>query len=129
MSSAAPRSTCTNVTVRVIRGSAAQGIEFAALQFSNAGKKACELYGYPMATLRLQGKQIGTPAQPATTATSAMKLAPGGTAESRLVDYVSCQAPLSDSVRVVVPGSTIHTVRPAQLRACVLRVGKLGQPE
>jgi hypothetical protein len=115
--------------VRVIRGSAAQGIEFAALQFTNDGARTCRLYGYPQATLRLHGKAIGRPAQPASTAASQFTLARGATAESRLVDYTNCQASLSDQVRVVVPGSTIHAVRPAQLRACTLRVGKLGQPE
>ncbi len=117
------------MTVRVIRGSAAQGIEFAALQFTNAGTSSCRLNGYPAATLHLKGERIGSPAQPATNAVSSYALAPGDTAESRLTDYTNCQAPLSDSVRVVVPGSSIHATRPAQLRACVLRVSKLGAPE
>ena len=125
----APRSTCTNVTIRVIRGSAARGFEFAALQFTNAGSSTCRLFGYPQAALRLRGKAVGKPAQPAGTAASRFTLKPGQTAESRLTDYTNCQAPLSDEVRVVVPGSSIHTIRPAQLRACVLRVSKLGQPE
>lgn len=129
MISVAPRSTCTKITVRVIRGSAAQGVEFAALQFTNAGTSTCRLFGYPSATLRLRGKAIGSAAQPASNATSKFTLAPGDTAESRLLDYTNCQASLSDSVRVVVPGSAIHTVRPAQLRACTLRVSKLGAPE
>jgi hypothetical protein len=46
-----------------------------------------------------------------------------------LHDYTSCQAPLSDQLKLVVPGSTVTAVRPAQLRGCVLRVTKLGPPE
>jgi eukaryotic-like serine/threonine-protein kinase len=113
----------------VIRGSASPGAEFAALQFTNIGATSCTLYGYPAVTLLLKGSRIGTPSQPATTSTSRMTLRPGDTAESKLNDYTNCQAPLSDSIRVVAPGSTIHAVRPGQLRACILRVSKLGVPD
>jgi uncharacterized protein DUF4232 len=126
---AAPRSTCTAVTVRVIRGSAARGLEFAALQFTNDGTKRCTLAGYPTVNLRLKGKRIGTVSQPATSKSSSRTLAPGDTAESRLNDYTDCQAPLSDQIRVVVPGSSQSAIRPGQLRACTLRVSALGAPE
>jgi hypothetical protein len=122
-------STCTAVTVRVIRGSADHGREFAALQFTNDAGTRCRLEGYPTVTLRKQGKTIGTPSQPATSAASARDLAAGDTAESLLTDYTNCQAPLSDEIQVVVPGSTITAVRPAQLRACTLRVAGLTAEE
>ena len=124
-----PQSTCTSLTVRVIRGGASQGQEFAALQFTNDGSKACVLVGYPSITLLLHGHPIGKPAQPSTPGTSRRSLAAGEVAESKLHDFSNCQAPLSDSVRVGVPGSRITVVRPAQLRACVLRVDRLGPPE
>jgi hypothetical protein len=113
----------------VIRGSASAGQEIAALQFTNAGSKTCVLNGFPTATLLRNGKQIGTPSLPASSATSSRTLAPGDVAESVLHDYTSCQAPLSDQLKLVVPGSTVTAVRPAQLRGCVLRVTKLGPPE
>ncbi len=129
-SSAAPRSTCTSLGVRVIRGSAAAGQEVAALQFANDGTKPCRLVGYPTVTLLLNGKAIGRPSQPSSPAVSQRTLAPGEVAESVLHNYTnSCQAPLSDSVRLVVPGSTMTVVRPAQLRACILRVDQLGAPD
>jgi hypothetical protein len=45
-----------------------------------------------------------------------------------LRDYSTCQAPLSDNARVGVPGESTTVVRPAELRACTLRVGQLGSP-
>jgi uncharacterized protein DUF4232 len=106
------------------------GQEIAALQFTNDGSARCTLAGYPMVTLLRNGAPIGRPSQPSTTATSSRTLAPGETAESLLHDYVgNCQAPLSDSIRVVAPGSSQSLVRPMQLRACVVRVDKLDAPD
>ncbi len=113
----------------MIRGSASLGQEIAALDFVNSGTKTCVLAGYPTAILLLKGKQIGRPAQPASSAPSSRTLEPGGVAESLLHDYTNCQAPLSDNIKVTVPGSTITTVRPAQLRACILRVDRLRAPD
>jgi hypothetical protein len=127
----AERSTCTHVTVRVIPGGAEQGSEFAALQFTNEGTQGCELVGYPGVTLFRNGKQIGKPSEPKTTARSRRQLAPGATAESDLFSYTqNCQAPLSDTVRVVIPGTALATQRPHfVMRACLLRVDALGAPE
>jgi hypothetical protein len=106
------------------------GQEIAALQFTNDGSKPCELFGYPTVTLLRQGRPLGKPSLPATSAVSRRTLAPGGTAESLLRDFVgNCQAPLSDTVRVVAPGSTQSFSRPFVLRACVLRVDRLGAPD
>lgn len=117
------------MTIRVIRGSASLGQEIAALQFTNDGTKSCLLVGYPTVTLLRNGKQLGKVSQPSTTGTSQRTLAPGDVAESLLHDYTKCNAPLSDNLRVVVPGSTISATRPAQLRGCVVRIDKLGPPE
>ena len=46
-----------------------------------------------------------------------------------LHDYSSCNAPLSDNVKVTVPGTSQTAVRPAQLRGCILRVDRLGPPD
>ena len=106
------------------------GQEIAALQFTNEGSTPCDLYGYAAVTLMLNGRPLGRPSQPASTATSHRMLAPGATAESLLHNYVTnCQAPLSDNVRVVAPGSSQTLVRPMQLRACLLRVDPLGAPD
>jgi len=124
------RSTCTKLTIRAIPGGASVGQEIAALQFTNDGSAPCELFGYPTVTLLRAGKPLGRPSQPASTAVSHRTLAPGETAESLLRDYVgNCQAPLSDEVRVVAPGSTKSLARPFVMRACVLRTDRLGAPD
>jgi hypothetical protein len=117
--------------VRVIQGGAINGEQIAGLQFTNDGSAPCLLVGYPTITLLLHGQLIGRPSEPATSAASRRRLEPGAVAESLLHDYTqTCQAPLSDTIRVTVPGSTQTYLRPGlQLRACVLRVDKLGEPE
>lgn len=125
----AARSTCTSIGIRVIRGSAAGGREFAALQFTNTGAATCRLNGYPSVTLLRGGAGIGTPSAPASSRPSTYRLASGETAESTLNDYTNCSAPLSDTIRVVAPGSALTATRPAQLRACSVRVGALGKPQ
>ena len=85
--------------------------------------------GYPTVTLLRGGATVGHPSVPAGGATSRFTLAPGATAESTLKDYSSCQAPLSDEIRVVAPGSSITTTRAGQLRACALKVSALATPE
>ncbi len=112
----------------MIRGSASQGQEFAALQFTNTGPARCVLYGYPSVTLLRAGNAIGRPAQPSGDKASRRELTPGATAESQLHDYTNCSAALSDSLRVSVPGSSQSAVRPAELRACTLRVDALAAP-
>ena len=124
-----PRSTCLNVSVRVIPGGAVEGTEIAGLQFTNEGRKPCRLVGYPHVVLLKGGRRVGTRALPAgPTPGHAVALAPGQTVQSLLRDYSSCQAPLSVSARVSVPGESTKVVRPAQLRACTLRVSQLGPP-
>ncbi len=124
-----PRSTCRSLQIRVIRGSAAPGYEFAALQFVNTGTARCVLNGYPTVTLLRSGTQVGRPSTAAGTGTSRFTLEPGATAESKLRDFSSCEAPLSDQIRVVAPGSSMTITRPGQLRACTLRVSALTTPE
>jgi hypothetical protein len=127
----APQSTCHSLTIRVIRGSGAPGYELAALDFVNTGKASCVLIGVPTVTLLRGGVQVGTVSKPssAAAALSRYRLAPGAVGESRLKDFSTCQAPLSDEIKAVAPGSTISTTRPGQLRACALRVYPLTAPE
>jgi hypothetical protein len=114
----------------VIPGGATEGTEIAGLQFTNDGKHSCVLAGYPRVVLLKNGQVIGTPSQPGGPLPGrAVSVAPGQTVQSTLRDYSTCQAPLSDNARVTVPGETTKAVRPAQLRACTLRVGQLGPPQ
>ncbi len=102
-----------------------QGAEIAALQFTNAGTAACRLGGFPTVVLLRSGSPVGTPSQPTGQQPRTMRLAPGDTVQSMLTDYSSCSAPLSDQVRVTVPGLALTSTRPIQLRACTLRVAPL----
>ena len=123
--SVAPKSTCTDISVRVLPGGASPGQEIAAVQYTNAGTTSCLLVGYPTVTLLLHGQRIGLPSSPSTPdRASSRQLAPGEIAESLVHDYTqTCQAPLSDSIRVTVPGTTQTYLRPGmQLRACRLRI-------
>lgn len=119
------------MTVRVLPGGATFGQQIAGLEFENTGPTTCVLAGYPTVTLLLHGKVIGRPSQPASAAQSLRTLRPGESAESHLHDYTqTCQAPLSDSVQVQVPGRPTTAIRPdMQLRACVLRVDPLRAPD
>jgi Protein of unknown function (DUF4232) len=125
------KTTCKALSVRVLIGGAGFGEQIAAVQYTNEGPSTCVLVGYPTVTLLLHGQQIGRPSQPASAVKSKRTLRPGEVAESLLHDYTqTCQAPLSDSVRVQVPGTRQTVIRPeAQLRACVLRVDRLTAPE
>ncbi|MDT4947617.1 MAG: hypothetical protein QOJ37_212, partial [Pseudonocardiales bacterium] len=114
--------TCTNVSVRVIRGGAERGREIAALQYTNDGSASCDIGGFPTVTLLLHGAAIGARSQPSGRAAKTLTVKPSETVESLLSDYSTCQAPLSDNVRVTVPGKSTAVVRPIQLRACTLRV-------
>lgn len=117
--------------MRVLPGGASFGEQIAGLEFTNDGSTTCLLVGYATVRLLLNGQVIGRPSEPASSATSIRTLRPGQVAQSLLHNYTqTCQAPLSDSVRVRVPGTGQTIVRPGmQLRACVLRVGKLTAPE
>jgi hypothetical protein len=124
------KSTCTKIGIRILPGGATFGEEIAGLQFTNEGTQPCRLVGYPTVTLLRHGRPVGRPSQPTTTANSERTLAPGEVAESLLHNHIrNCQAPLSDTVRVVAPGSTISGSRPMQLRACVVRIDRLGAPD
>lgn len=117
--------------MRVLIGSGAPGYEFAAVQFVNDGTSPCTLVGVPTVTLLRKGSQVGTVSQPSSDRArfARYRLAPGATAESRLKDFSDCNAPLSDAVKVVAPGSDISTTRPGELRACRVVLYPLGAPE
>lgn len=116
----------------MLLGGAAQGQEIIAVQYTNAGTSPCLLVGYPTVTLLRAGQRIGAPSLPSTPGIpSSRRLTPGDVAESLVHDYTqTCQAPLSDTIQVTVPGTSQLYLRPGlQRRACLLRVDKLSAPE
>ncbi len=112
----------------MIPGGAEPGVEIAALQFTNTGPTTCQLGDFPQVLLLFGGRRIGSPSQPNGQAARTITLDPGTTVESLLRDYSSCQAPLSDSARVTIPGETTTVERPIRLRGCTLRVSPLNPP-
>jgi hypothetical protein len=111
--------TMTQLTVRVLRGSAAQQQEFALVTFTNKSSKACTLFGYPGVSLRWNNALLGSPAERDKTKTpKTVTLKPGEQAESQITDFSACQAPLSDTVRVYPPNLTQFADRPLELRGC-----------
>jgi hypothetical protein len=108
--------------IRALRGSGANQQEFAAVFFSNKGTTTCTIYGYPGISLRYQGQPLGQPASRDSTTPTAIKLKPGDVVQADITDNSSCQAPLSDTVRVYPPDSTRFVDLPLQLRGCTLSV-------
>lgn len=126
MAAGRPGDGCTiaQLTVRVLRGSAAQQQQFALVTLANKSAKPCTLFGYPGVSLRRAGALLGTPAERDTTKKPAIvTLRPGEQAESLVTDFSACQAPLSDTMRVYLPNLTQFVDRPVTtLRGCRLVV-------
>jgi hypothetical protein len=104
--------------VGAIRGSAAAGQEFALLTFTNAGAAACTMFGVPGVSLRLRNALVGRPAQRSSATPKTVTLEPGAQAESTVTDFSSCQAPVSDQVRVYAPNERAFVDLSLALRAC-----------
>jgi hypothetical protein len=121
---ALPRDTCLldQLSVRVIPGGAVPGREIAAITFTNTSGVACSMVGFPGVSLRLAGKLVGSPAVRSSTPIKTVHLAPNGQAQAVVSDFSTCQAPLSDTVRIYPPNLTQYVDRPFQLRACRLQV-------
>lgn len=115
-----PANTCTNLTIRVLQGGAIHGQEIAAVTFVNDGAKACTISGYPSVALNRNGSVLVTATPTSGTVAQPVRLAPGGQAESKLTDYSTCNAPLSDTIEVTAPnGATGGKLsRPFALRGC-----------
>lgn len=90
--------------------------------FTNMSSTKCTLRGYPFAQLLRSGRKLGKPAthNPGTVKTITLK--PHASAQDQLTAVTTCQAPISDHVRVRVPGSPTSTDVAMQLRGCSLSV-------
>ncbi|GAB2470376.1 hypothetical protein GCM10027265_19330 [Jatrophihabitans fulvus] len=123
--------TCTNLIVRVIPGGAVRGAEIAGVQYENSSSRSCTITGVPTAQLRRGGRDVGPVSEPTNAPVRPYTLEPGAVGESLLQDFSTCNAPLSDQIRVTVPtrtGNALKTVvRPIQLRACTLRLAPVGR--
>lgn len=118
---------CANKQLKIdaLRGSAAAGIEYALITFTNTGTKSCAVMGFPGVSLRLAGALVGKPAERSIKKPASVTLKPGAQAEAAITDLSSCQAPVSDKVRVYAPDQTAFVDLPLGLRACRIIVDPL----
>jgi hypothetical protein len=106
----------------VIRGSGALQREYASVLFTNTSTKRCTMFGFPGVSLRRAGQLLGQPATREAITPKNLRLAPGGRAQADITDVSTCQAPLSDTVRVYPPDSKQFVDLPLDLRGCALSV-------
>ena len=126
--SAAATPTCLNsgLNVRVLQGGAVPGSEIALIIATNIGATTCTLTGFPTVTLFLKSRQLGQPSSPSGATVTTVTLKAGDKATSQITDHSSCQASLSDTARVSLPGVTGGAVdAPAQMRGCALTVAPM----
>lgn len=116
-----PTCASTQLKIDALRGSPAAGQEFAVITFTNRGA-VCAMIGFPGVSLRLHGALIGQPAQRSGAVPRRVLLATGGHAEAAITDYSSCQAGISDTVRVYAPDQRDFVDLPLALRGCRLVV-------
>jgi hypothetical protein len=102
------------------------------LEFSNVGRRACTLYGYPgVSAYRGALRQVGPAASQMPERHALVTLAPGATAHAslRITDWGAvCGSPVSaDGLKVYAPGQraakTIVTSIPVCAHRAILAVG------
>jgi hypothetical protein len=115
---ALPACTSGQLKIAALRGSASAGQEFALLTFTNTGPATCTMFGFPGVSLRVSNAMVGKPAERSGKAPSTVTLKHGARAESVISDFSSCQAPVSEQVRVYAPNQRAFVDLPLALRAC-----------
>ncbi|MDT4980649.1 MAG: hypothetical protein QOG07_2528 [Pseudonocardiales bacterium] len=104
----------------MLRGGAVSGKEIALITFTNHSATKCAMFGYPGVSLRLHNALLGNPAERSVVKPKSVSLAPGAAAEALITDFSSCQAPVSDTVRVYAPDQKPFVDKPLELRGCRL---------
>jgi hypothetical protein len=118
-----PGCTTKALSVHVIRGGAEPGIELALIVFTNTSKTPCSLFGHPGVSLRRNNKLLATATYPSNATAKTVVLVPGGQAQTTIHEYSStCQAALSDTVRIYPPNLRSFVDAPLVLRGCRLTV-------
>jgi hypothetical protein len=115
---ALPACTSSNLKIAALRGSASAGQEFALLTFTNTGAATCTMFGFPGVSLRLGSAMVGKAAERSAKKPTTVSLKRGARAESVISDFSSCQAPVSEKVRVYAPNQVAFVDLPLALRAC-----------
>lgn len=113
-----PACTAKQLMVRVLRGGAIAGQELAGITFTNSSSATCSLFGYPGVSLLVAGKPLGKPADRSSKRAALVTLKAGETAETQVTVFSTCNAPLSDTIRVYPPNLKTFVDRPMELRGC-----------
>lgn len=108
--------------MKSVPGGSGQGQEIAGVIFTNTSGGRCTLRGYPFAQLRHNGAALGKPATHNAGPVRTVTLKPQDKAQVLLTAVSTCQAPISDHVRIRVPGSPTRTDVALELRGCALSV-------
>lgn len=111
-----------SLSVTALPGSGSSGMQYETVQFTNSGSAACSLTGAPTVAARLAGADLGGPATTSSNPATTVPLAPGASATAVLSGPSTCDAPLSDTLRVTAPGTTGYVDVPAVVRGCPLTV-------
>jgi hypothetical protein len=106
----------------VLQGGAIAGQEIALITFTNMSATKCAMFGYPGVSLRLHNVLLGKPAERSIKKPTTVPLAPGAAAQATITDFSSCQAPISDTVRVYAPDQKPFVDKPLEMRGCRLFV-------
>lgn len=117
-----PDCATADLTVHVLQGGAQPGVELALILFTNKGATTCSLLGHPGVSLRRKGAELVTATYPTDKAAKNIVLKPGGQAQTTIMDYSSCNASLSDTVRIYPPNQTAFVDDALELRGCKLTV-------
>lgn len=105
-----------------VRGGALPGREIAGIVFTNSSTTRCAMRGYPFARLRYRGQPLGEPATHNAGTVRTVVLKPGASAQAQLTAVSTCQAPISDHVRVRPPGISVWRNVALELRGCTLSI-------
>ena len=124
-----PGNTCKpgQLAIEGVRGGAYQGREIAGVLFTNTSATPCTMSGYPSARLIRNGRPIGRPADDEPGTVKPVLLANGQTAQTELTAVTTCQAPISDAVRIALPNWAHPVDAQVQLRACSLSVSPISR--
>jgi len=105
-----------------VRGGAVSEKQYATLRFTNTFARICAIGGYAGVQLLRGGRPLGKPASTNGGPVPLIGLAPGKSVIARVSGPTTCNADVSDKVRISLPNVLGHVDKPLLMRACALVV-------